>query len=268
MKRKTLKYLSLVTCSGIAGSIVLILSGCKAIGTDKPAALQITSKPEASVFLDGKHIGKTPFYADQLKSGEHTLKLTASQADFVEKIDLASQTLTVINRELSNNFMAQAGENLYLKEGSGLFVSSMPNQADLTVDDRLVGQTPILIEKIDEGEHKLHLTKTGYQDRQFAVKISNQYQLVVQATLASEIAKGIISQSTSPAPQVQVEKVEITQTPQGFLRVRQDPTTTAAEIGRVNTGDQLEVIQKTADWIQVRFQGKQGWISTQYTKGL
>src|SRR3989344_1571397 len=51
--------------------LVLFLSGCKAIGTTKPAALQITSVPEASVFLDGKHLGKTPFFSDQLKVGEY-----------------------------------------------------------------------------------------------------------------------------------------------------------------------------------------------------
>src|SRR3990167_8743254 len=90
--------------------IVLLLSGCKAIGTTKPAALQVTSTPEASVFLDGKHLGKTPFFSDQLKEGEYTLKISASEASFSEKIKLTAQTLTVVNRDLNNNYFAQAGE--------------------------------------------------------------------------------------------------------------------------------------------------------------
>ncbi|MBI2012337.1 PEGA domain-containing protein, partial [Candidatus Curtissbacteria bacterium] len=84
-KLKPLKFLSLVTCHL---SLVLILSGCRAIGTAKPAALQVTSTPEASVFLDGKHLGKTPFFSDQLKSGEYTLKITASEATYVERVVL------------------------------------------------------------------------------------------------------------------------------------------------------------------------------------
>src|SRR3990167_10596445 len=82
-KAKFLKYLLLVTCHL---SIVFLLSGCSAVGSNKPAALQVTSVPEASIFLDGKHIGKTPFFSDQIKSGEYLLKITASEASYVDKI--------------------------------------------------------------------------------------------------------------------------------------------------------------------------------------
>src|SRR3972149_397469 len=92
------KKLLLVTCQL---SIVLLLSGCTLIGAQKPAALQVTSIPEASVFLDGKHLGKTPFFSDQLKSGEFLLKITVSDASYVNKVTLAAGTLTVVNRELA-----------------------------------------------------------------------------------------------------------------------------------------------------------------------
>jgi len=248
--------------------LVLFLSGCQAIGTTKPAALQITSTPEASVFLDGKHLGKTPFFSDQLKASQYLLKITAGEASFVEKITLAGGTLTVVNRELANNFLAESGETLWLESGKrGLFVSSMPSEADITMDGKLVGKTPYLVEKLDPGEHKITLAKARYINREFAVKTSNKYQVVADVTLASEIAKNPQVQS-SPVPALSVQKVRILATPTGFLRVRKEPFLTSAEVGRVTTGEELEIIQETKDWIQIKFDDKLGWISSQYTKKL
>ena len=246
--------------------LVLFLSGCSAIGTTKPAALQITSVPEASVFLDGKHLGKTPFFSDQLKVGQYLLKVTAGEASFVEKITLSGGTLTVVNRELANNFLAESGETLWLESGKrGLFVSSMPSEADITVDGKLVGKTPYLVEKLEEGEHKITLAKAGYINREFAVKASNKYQVVADVTLASEIAK--IPQP-QPSPALLIQKVKILATPVGFLRVRKEASLSSAEVGRVTAGEELEIIQETKDWIKVKFEDKQGWISSQYTKKL
>lgn len=262
--KDSLKTLALV----VSLSSLVALSGCSAVGFNKPAALQITSKPEASVFLDGKHVGKTPFFSDQLKSGKHSLKITVSEARFVGEVDLTSGTLTVVNRDLAPSFLAQAGETLYLLSGRhGLFITSMPPEADTTVDGKLVGRTPVLMGDIGEGDHKVLITKDGYISREFAIKTTSQYQLSAQVDLASQEAKNI-AEGNVPSPRPQIAKVEITGTPQGFLRVRQDASTDSPEIGRVKNGDQLDIVQETADWIQVKFQGKQGWISAQYTKKL
>ncbi len=266
---KTKVKIGLKTLALVFSLLSLVtLPGCSAIGFNKPAALQITSKPEASVFLDGKHIGKTPFFSDQLKSGKHSLKITVSEASFVDEVNLASGTLTVVNRDLAPSFLAQAGETLYLLPGKhGLFVTSLPTEADITVDGKLAGRTPILISDIGEGDHKVLIAKDGYASREFAIKTTSQYQLSAQVYLASQEAKNI-AEGNVPTPQPQIAKVEVTDTPQGFLRVRQDASIDSAEIGRVKTGDQLDIVQETADWIQVKFQGKQGWISAQYTKKL
>ena len=270
--RKHLNVLLLVTCYLL---LVTFLSGCSLIGTSKPAALQVTSKPGASVFLDGKHLGKTPFFSDQLKAGEHTIKITESEASYVEKINLTQGTLTVVNRELANNSLAQSGEVLWLETNNkGLFIASIPDEADITLDGRLLGKTPLLTEDIKDGEHKVLISKVGYLDHEFSIKTSGKYRLVANVTLASEIAKSS-GPAASPQPSPAPKKVTILKTPQGFLRVRREPALNAPEVGRVNTGDELEVIQETDDWIKVSFAGpsgseadKQGWISSQYTKKL
>lgn len=246
--------------------LVPLLSGCSTIGTNKPAALQVSSVPEASVFLDGKHLGKTPFYSDQLKEGPHSLKITASEATFLTDVNLRESTLTVVNRQLATNFLAQSGEILALEPGkNGFLVTSQPEEANLIIDGKLAGQTPILVEGIIEGEHRIEISKNDYSTRQFAIKIAKNYQLQAEVTLAAEIAKGTVPAAT-PIPVI--TKVEITQTPQGFLRVRKDPSLNSPEIGRVNTKEQFEVIQETSGWVKISFQGKQGWVSSQYTKKI
>jgi len=135
------------------------------------------------------------------------------------------------------------------------------------MDGKLVGKTPYLVEKLEEGEHKITLTKAGYINREFAVKASNKYQVVADVTLASEIAKNPQVQP-SPVPALSVQKVRILATPTGFLRVRKEASLDSPEIGRVKTGDELEIIQETKDWVKVKFEDKQGWISSQYAKKL
>jgi len=264
-KRLTLNAKTIILASYFI-ILTSILSGCSAVGSNKPAALQVTSVPEASIFLDGKHIGKTPFFSDQIKSGEYLLKITASEASYVDKIVLTGGTLTVVNRELANNFLAQSGETLWLDSGKkGLFVSSLPGEANMTINGRLIGKTPLLVDEIEDGEHKITLTKAGFIDREFTIKTSSKYQVMANVTLASDVAK---NPQSSPAPLPRIEKVKVLATSLGFLRVRREPSLTAAEIGRVKTGDELEVVQETKDWVKVKFEGKQGWISAQYTKKL
>lgn len=246
-------------------SLVVFLSGCSAVGINKPAALQVTSVPESAVFLDGKHLGKTPFYSDQIKSGKHDLKITASEAVFSYKLDLSENTLTVVNRELANNFLAQSGQVLSLVPGKGIFISASPQEVEITIDGKFIGKSPLLSEDISEGDHKILLTKDGYDRLEFSVKTVKNYQLVIDATLASQEAKGTAS---APSSVKQTQKVQIIKTPQGFLRVRQDASVTSPEIGRVKDGDQLEVLQKIQGWVKISFEGKYGWISDQYTKDL
>lgn len=255
----------------IAGLSVLssILSGCSAIGNSKPSALQITTTPETSVFLNGKHIGKTPYYSDQLKSGDYTIKLAATDASYTDKISLHEGTLTVVNRDLAGNFQAQTGEVLWLeKDKSGFFVASMPDSADVTIDGRLVGKTPVSVNDLEDGEHKVAISHTNYFNREFAVKTSGKFQLNAEVTLALKDAKGVGNVENIPSPSPQSSKIEILKTPQGFLRLRKEPALDSQEVIRVPDGTQLEVIQETKDWIQTRYQDKIGWVSTQFTKKL
>jgi len=55
-------------------------------------------------------------------------------------------------------------------------------------------------------------------------------------------------------------------TPQGFLRVREEPSLSAGEIGQVNSGEEYEIIQEAKEWFQISFNGKIGWVSAVYAQ--
>lgn len=243
----------------------LLLSGCSLLGSSNPSALQIKSTPEAAVFLDDKHIGKTPFYSDQLKAGSHQLKIVASDSTYSEQINLIAGTLTVLNRELSPNFLAASGETLWLEPSArGIFLNSIPNESAVEIDGKNMGKTPYLSEDIEVGDHKITISHSGYITREFVIKTSDNSRLTGDITLAAELAK---NPKAAPSPLVTVQ-VEILKTPQGFLRVRKDASLSASEVGRVNSGQKFEVIQETKDWYKIKFEGKQGWISAQYVKKI
>ena len=242
------------------------LSGCSIVGSSKSAALQVTATPEASIFLNGKHLGKTPFFSDQLKSGTYDLKITAGSSSYVVKVDLNPNVLTVVNRQLNDNFLAQSGDVLWLENGSkDVFLASVPDAVDIMIDGKYKGKTPILITDLDPGDHKVTSTKSGYIENDFDIKTSNNYKLIANITLASQLAKNPQAnrQTITDTP-----KVEVLKTPQGFLRVRNDPDLNSQEVGRVNTGDQVDVIQETTDWVKISSEGKVGWVSKQYTKKI
>ncbi len=265
-KTQIIKNLCLGTCLWI---LATILTACSAVGSSKPAALQVTSTPETAVFLDGKHIGKTPFFSDQLKSGEYTLKLSASDTSFTDKITLNEGTLTVIDRDLASNFQAQSGEVLWLeKNKTGFFVASIPPGAEVSVDGRQVGQTPVLAQDLEAGDHKVVVSLANYINREFAIKTSAKFQLSAEVTLALAAAKGANNIHSAPSPQAEVKKIEILKTPQGFLRLRKDSSLDSQEVDRVPDGTQLEIIQEIKDWFQVKYQDKIGWVSAQFTKKL
>lgn len=245
--------------------ILIVLSGCSIVGSNKPAALQITSKPEASVFLDGKHIGKTPFFSDGLKEGTYIIKISASEASYVDKISLHSSTLTVVNRDLNDNLFAQSGEVLWLESGKNdVFFATSPQNAEITLDGVYKGRSPIYISDLPNGEHKVQVSKAGYQNREFAIKTSSDYKLISNVTLASQDAKNPAVSKKEDA----VATVEILANPQGFLRVRKEPALDSPEVGRVNPGEAFEIIQETEDWVKISFEGKLGWVSSQYTKKI
>ena len=76
---------------------------------------------------------------------------------------------------------------------------------------------------------------------------------------------------SSPSPVAQATDlpkpyVVIGETETGWLRVRREPSGTAEELGKANTGEKLKYLGESTDlgWHKIEFEGSVGYVSGKY----
>lgn len=117
-----------------------------------------TEPPGAMLYLDGQLLANTPMQWTAIEAGSHQLRIVLNGYEEYE----------------STVYFARGEEKrLHIvlnKELEGLEVISNPPDADVYVDSKLVGRTPLAIQ-IPPGEHEILVAKdTTYED--YATKIS------------------------------------------------------------------------------------------------
>ena len=56
-------------------------------------------------------------------------------------------------------------------------------------------------------------------------------------------------------------------TPAGWLRVREEASSSSKELARVDEGDEFTLLEEKNGWYKIAYeQGKEGWISGQYAE--
>jgi serine/threonine protein kinase len=122
--------------------------------TETPAqsatgVIKINSKPQgASVYLNGKAVGTTPYLGQNIPAGQHQITLTHPWfADYTGSISVIDSQITE--------------ESIELKPGSGdLKIQSQPSGAQIILDGKPLHQsTPFVAEKLTSGPHQLMLVK-------------------------------------------------------------------------------------------------------------
>ncbi len=292
MKRKVVFFTVIILIIlAIAGTIKLISSR-----TPKEGELRVESSPSVSVFLDNKHLGRSP-YREKVQAGEYTLRLvpestTGNIAPWQGKISVGANLLTFVNAVLSESELSSAVDVLWLEKSIAskpeLSVITNPDGASVVVDDITKGITPLTLQDLPEGDHSLTVTSPGFLTRTMKIKLTVGYKLIaslklaLSATGASDVtASPSATTSITPTPTLksgtktatssattqtpQKPYVVIKDTPTGFLRVRMDPSTTATEAGRVNPGDKFHVFDEQTGWFQISYDGtNKGWVSGTY----
>ncbi len=275
----------------------------KFLGRGGPAALQISSTPSATVFLDGNSMGITPFFNDKLEPGEHTVRLvpeatTDQLVPWEGKVNLAPNILTVINRTFGSSEDESSGETLSLekigqKDSSSLEVISVPDQAVVKVDGEPKGFAPVLIEDLSAGDYQVTVSAPGYEEKTISAHTVTGYKLTVtvqlakekeeeeEATPSAEIeeeeekeeegeAEATPTPKTGATPTASVDKpyVRIKDTPTGWLRVRLGPSTSATEAAKVNPGETYPYLDETENgWHKIEYEeGEEGWVSGTYSE--
>jgi len=161
----------------------------------KQGELKVESLPSASVFLDEKHIGRTPIGKTSYKinAGEYTLKITpdtgaVTLANFEEKIKISPNTLTYVDVLLSESDLTTSSYVLWLEKMTGkkseLSIVSTPDGANILLDDEPKGATPIIISDITPGDHTLSVVSRGFLTRTIKIKLNAGYRLIASVKLS------------------------------------------------------------------------------------
>lgn len=280
----------------IAG-IILIAVGAAGVflrGKLKPAqaGLQIETTPQATVFINDQESGSTPF-EKTLAAGEVTLRLVPVAQDkplspWNTKLTLTKGVKTIVRRNFGETESLSSGEVLSFEKIAGntasLAIVSSPDSAEVILDGEAVGFTPIRRDSLAIGAHQIKVLRPGFTEREFSITTEAGYKLTVVATLSQMLAPEATESGQDATPSAKTASratptpslikgtaVEILDTPTGFLRVRQEPSTTATESARIDPGKRFPYIDqnKDATWFKIEYQkGKQGWVSAQYAKKI
>lgn len=297
MKKNWLIAIVVVLFLALVGLVVKT----KFFGKPGPAALQISTTPRSTVFVDDLQVGMTPFFDDKLEAGEHKIKLVPEAATdnllpWEGKIILTSNILTVINRNFGISETSSSGEIISLekissRDKSALAVISVPDQAVVKLNGESKGFAPILVEDLAPGDYQVTVAVPGYEERTVSARTIGGYKLIVNAQLAQEI-EGIAEatasaeveeeeteeakesptpspKKTGPTPTPPAKPyVKIKETPTGWLRVRMGPSTNATEAAKIYPGDMYSYLEEEENgWYKIEYEeGEEGWISGVYTE--
>lgn len=244
----------------------ILFSGCS-LSTEK-AGVEIMSTPEAKVYIDGIEAGMTPYKNNSLKPKEVEIKLVVDEIEWTKKIRLQNRTSTIVVRDFDLKSNNNGGYVLKIEptgnsKKAGLLVTARPDRSTIKIDGDTKGQTPSKWDDIGEGEKQIDISFPARKKIVVFAKAIAGYQLVVEADLQEEVLiEPVTDESELPTKS---EQIIIKPTETGWLRVRGQPNTVSAEIGKVNPGDQYDLISEQEDYYEIEFEeGKMGWISTKY----
>ena len=257
----------------VAASI--LLSGCSL--SLRKSGVEIITYPTAKVTINGKDAGQTPYKNNSLDSGEVDIKLSANGMDWERKVHLESGANTVINWEFGKGIDESGGYILYFestgdKSKAGMLISSNPDRTAIAIDDEIKGYSPIRLDDIGEGDKKLTVSGPGFKSISSFVKFVNGYQLVIKADLAKE-AEILVSTETpvaaesSGSAELITNLVTIKSTETGWLRVRSEPSNSAAEVAKVKPAERHPLMKEDNGWYLINMgNGTSGWISAKYAE--
>lgn len=234
------------------------------LGIKQKSGISITSTPEgAIVSIEGKEVGKTPYSDENLEPKTIIVKIDKDGLVWQGKLTLKPNTVLIINRDLAKDTTSSAGEVLSLEKGKGITVISNPSEADVEIDGKSYGKTP-LVADVSSGEHSIVISHPNYLKRSLSAKLPEGFNL----TIASDMAISEVDLTTFTAPTISTTpEVVVKETPTGFLRVREKASLSGKEIAQVKPGDVLVLLSEEGSWIRVRLSDKtEGYVSATYVE--
>lgn len=253
----------------------------------KVAGIYVDATPSATVFINGEQVGTTP-YKGTRDPGDVVLKIVPKEqpatpiTPYETKVSLLNGVETVVRYNFGPSDDMGSGEVISFekiaKGETSLAIVSIPDSAEIVIDNDIKAFAPHKTSSIKPGDHTLILSVKGYQDKTVRLKTHEGYKLTAIVTLA-RLDKNAVPVSITPTPTtssgpsatptpISGPTVLILPTSTGTLRVRKEAKTGSEEIGTVTSGQSYPYLDRdtVTGWFKISFDGKEGWVSSQYAR--
>jgi PKD repeat protein len=155
-------------------------------------SLQVSTIPSgATIILDGKNKGQTPVTISDLSTGDHTAKLTKSGYwDFSQTVHIDAGQTTPLDVSLvlsSQPTFSQTSATPTPYQpvtGGAIVITSNPPGANVYLDGKSSGTTPVTLQNVNPGSHTILLTMQGYSDASRSVDVSAGSQNQISVDMA------------------------------------------------------------------------------------
>ena len=134
--------------------------------------LTVNAMPWANVYVDGKAYGTTPKTIEDLKAGSHKVRLENPNSP-------AWETRVNISK-------GQTAKVSYKFGGGGKLVINASPWGNVYLDGALKGQTPLTIEKVSGGKHRIKIAREGFIEASRDIEIREGATEQISVSLKKE----------------------------------------------------------------------------------
>lgn len=252
------------------------------------ANLSIISEPsDAVVFIDGTESGRTPYSTDRLTAGAYDVRLEKEGYEPIsERINVTDGQKTNASFKL---FPLPAPATVKLLEGSTSLYDMVSSNPFVATNPKLWADALIYWNRT----RGINIMGYGI-NRELVFSYILDFNGVFYDTDGSVVEPGkvalgsgkiaylrresdgggITSQAKEALNKVGASSqsgktAKVKDTGLGWLRMRSEPSLSGTEIGRVNTGDVISVLEERAGWLRIKSPaGLTGWASSDYLEAL
>ena len=152
------------------------------------ATVTLTADSGADIYVNDKKVGTTT-WSGKLNSGLYIFE--------ARKSGYRTQSLTrqITSDPASQRYTLPALVPIY----GSVDITSSPAMADITLDGKAVGRTPLLLDNLLVGQHKITVSKSGYQPYSATITIAEGKTATVNAALTKNATQtpNVTQQSVS-----------------------------------------------------------------------
>lgn len=248
----------------------IVLSACTMpFSKSQKSALDVKSDPVAAVYINGDHVGSTPFQKEGLKPGEYTVKLVVEsnpEKEWQTQVVLKPSLLTNITRffgdteDVSSHFTLSLEKNGN-KDSGDITVISLPDSAVVKRDGQPIGFAPVEMTYLSPADYQISVGSPGYKQLAIPIKAIAGHKLTISAKLAKDkdVTKPLESTpeastsaavaASSPAPSPSPSLASPSPTPKASPKASASPVTSTAGIPAKPF---VTILDTPTGWLRVR----------------